>query len=110
MEYHESVKADKHYAKKRRNGKMTRQNIEQHATHTSGSETAEERVFTAYNGCASNPTTRSVKARLPRSMEDVLRIASKIKIFPRIAGRMAIMLTNVTDFGKGSLSLRSMKS
>ena len=73
-------------------------------------KTSEERVFTAYNGCASNPTPRSVKARLPRStlvgiaMEDVLRIASNIKIFPRIAGRMAVMLTIAVEMSRMAVS------
>ena len=47
-----------------------------------------------YNGCASSPTPRSVKARLPRStleggaIEAVLNKDIKIRVFPMIA-RMA---------------------
>ena len=51
-----------------------------------------DKVFATYNGSAINPIPRSVMVRLPRSIfdggaiEDVLQMASNIRMFPRTAG------------------------
>lgn len=52
----------------------------------------EDNDFAKYNGFASRPTPRSATARLSRStldggaIEDVFKMASNIRMFPRIAG------------------------
>lgn len=67
---------------------------------------SEERVFTAYKGCANKPTPRSVKAKLPRStldggaIEDVLQMASSIRIFPRIAGMADVILMIAVEISR----------